>query len=125
MTRETGLANCKMVPVLIGTFRYDIRTALRPLCGHRFVSRPIAIGDFVEIQRQRRFFERTESCPSMLPTELLRPLREPYSADSAGGTAFVNSFQTNHSSHRVAELVEMGRISCRIPRARQLLVPFS
>jgi len=74
MTRETGLANCKMVPVLIGTFRYDIRTALRPLCGHRFVSRPIAIGDFVEIQRQRRFFERTENCPSMLLAELLRPL---------------------------------------------------
>ena len=44
----------------------------------------------------------------MLLAELLRPLREPYRADSAGGTAFVDGFQTNHSRHRVAELVKNG-----------------
>jgi len=48
----------------------------------------------------------------MLLTEPLRPLREPYRADSAGGTAFVDGFQTNHTSHQVAELVRMGLTIC-------------
>ena len=63
MTLGTALVNCKLGPAPIDTFRKDGRTQLRPGCGRRFVSRPIAVGDFAEIQHQRMFFEPTESSP--------------------------------------------------------------
>jgi len=63
MTLGTALANCKLGSVPIDTFRKDARTRLRPGCGRRFDSRPIAVEDFAEIQHQRMFFEPTESCP--------------------------------------------------------------
>ena len=48
MTLGTALVNCKLGPAPIDTFRKDGRTQLRPGCGRRFVSRPIAVGDFAE-----------------------------------------------------------------------------